>query len=186
MDITQDGRTVFVGVTSGLNEIIDLHVLDLDGDDSTRELLATGGHTVQAKLSPDGKLLAYSSDHTGRFEVYVQPYPDLGATVRVSPNGGQEPLWSPAGDCIYYRSLNGSRVMAVDVLGRNPLQLGAESLLMEGDFAPGIRWGRKWDIHPAGDRFLVLQVEDIDPPREIRVVRNWFTELERLVPTQSR
>ena len=71
----------------------------------------------------------------------------------------------------------------VDVLGGDPLQFGREELLFEGNFDPGPRWGTKWDIHPDGDRYLMLQIELSDNPREIRVVSNWFAELERLVPT---
>jgi Tol biopolymer transport system component len=182
MDITRDGRTVFLGATSGLNEIIDIHVLGLEGDGATQPLLELGAHAVQAKLSPDGRLLAYASDRSGRFEVYVQSFPEAGGTVRVSPRGGQEPLWSPSGDLIYYRSMNGKQIFAVEVEDRDPLRLGTETLIAEGDFDPGIRWGRKWDIHPDGDRFLVLQVESYESPGGIQVVKNWFSELEELVP----
>jgi len=115
--------------------------------------------------------------------VYVQSFPDMGATIRVSPNGGQEPLWSPSGDRLYYRSENGRSVFAVDALGGDPLRFGREELLFEGNFAPGIRWGRNWDIHPDGKRFLMLPLESAQSPGEIRVVVNWFAELERLVPS---
>jgi len=140
---------------------------------------------IQAKLSPDERWVAYASDLSGRLEVYVQPFPNLGATIRVSPNGGQEPLWSPSGDRLYYRSITGRRVFAVDVLDEEPLRFGREELLFEGDFTTGIRWGRKWDIHPDGDRFLMLRVDYPAAPEGIRVVANWFGELERLVPSND-
>ena len=90
-----------------------------------------------------------------------------------------------SGDRLYYRSIDGREVFAVDVLSGEPLRFGLEELLFEGDFDPGIRWGSKWDIHPDGDRFLMLQLEHPENPREIRVVSNWFAELERLVPTDD-
>jgi hypothetical protein len=99
-----------------------------------------------------------------------------------SANGGTEPLWSPKGDRLYYRSEAGTRVYAVDVVRTDPLRFGQETLLFDGSFAPPIKWGRKWDIHPDGDRFLMLEHENMDPVEGIRVVTNWFTELERLVP----
>ena len=183
MEITHDGRTVLLGATPSLNDIIDLHVLDLDGDGATRPLLELDANVIQPKLSPDGRLLAYASDRSDRFEIYLQSFPRPGATIRVSPNGGQEPLWSPSGDRIYYRSVNGKQIFAVNILDSDPLRLGPEQLLVEGDFAPGIRFGRKWDIHPDGERFLVLKIETSETPKVIRVVRNWFNELEQLVPT---
>jgi len=160
----------------------DIHLLPLDGDGSSRPLLATDADEIHPKLSPDGRWLAYASDVTGRPEVYVQPFPDLGAVVRASPDGGQEPLWSPAGDRLYFRSPSGRQVFAVDVLADGPLQLGRAQLLFEGDYQPGLRWGRLWDLHPDGDRFLMLQVESLQSPTSIQVVVNWSAELEGQVP----
>ena len=74
-------------------------------------------------------------------------------------------------------------VLVAEVLDADPLRFGPETLLIEGNFTPAIKWGRKWDIHPDGDRFLMLENESVDTVDGIRVVTNWFTELERLVPT---
>jgi serine/threonine protein kinase len=180
-DITRDGRSVVFGSAGEMGENLDVNLLNLDGRKTTA-LLDSDADEIQPKLSPDERWLAYASDVTGRREVYAKSFPDMGATVRVSPNGGQEPLWSPSGDRLYYRSQNGRQVFAVDVIG-DPLRFGREVLLFEGTFTPGIRWGRKWDIHPAGDRFLMLPLESAQSPKEIRVVVNLFGELERLVPS---
>ena len=180
-DFTRDGRSVVFGSTDKTGENLDVYLLDLDGG-TMSVLLDSDADEIQPKLSPDERWLAYTSDVTGRREVYVKSFPDMGATIRVSPNGGQEPLWSPSGDRLYYRSQSGRQVFAVDVSG-DPLRFGREQLLFEGTFTPGIRWGRKWDIHPDGDRFLMLPMESTQSPQEIRVVLNWFAELERLVPT---
>jgi serine/threonine protein kinase/Tol biopolymer transport system component len=183
-DISRDGRTVlFVGAI-GANANFDISVLHLDNGPTTAPLIATSAQEIKPALSPDDRWLAYASNVTGRLEVYVQPFPDLGATIRVSPNGGTEPIWSPSGDRLYYRSENGRRVFAVDVISGDPLRFGSEELLFEGSFEPGVKWGSKWDIHPDGDRFLMLQAEYPDPPDGIRVIVNWFDELERLVPTE--
>jgi serine/threonine-protein kinase len=183
--ITSDGRTVLFTSAAGVDANFDVYLLDLEGEPNISPLLATGANETYPSLSPDERWLAYVSDVSGDFEVYVQPFPGLGAIIRVSPNGGHEPLWSPTGDRLYYRSANGSRVFAVDVLGREPLRFGREKLLFEGDFAGGVVFGRKWDIHPDGDRFLMLQIEHPEAPTGIRVVSNWFAELERLVPTDN-
>jgi serine/threonine-protein kinase len=185
MDITGDGSTVIFISRAGAQGNFNIGALHLDGEAKMESLIETSANDCHPILSPDERWLAYASDVSGRLEIFVQSYPNLGGTVRVSPNGGMEPLWSPDGDRLYYRSANGRRVFAVDVLGGDPLRFGKEELLFDGSFAVGIRWARKWDIHPAGDRFLMLQVENPDPVDGIRVVNNWFTELERLVPTKN-
>ena len=183
-DMTRDGRTLlFVGAI-GANANFDISVLHLDNGPTTAPLIDTSAQEIKPALSPDDRWLAYASNVTGRLEVYVQPFPDLGATIRVSPNGGTEPIWSPSGDRLYYRSQNGRRVFAVDVISGDPLRFGSEELLFEGSFEPGVTWGSKWDIHPDGEKFLMLQAEYPDPPEGIRVIVNWFEELERLVPTE--
>ena len=146
-------------------------------------MIATDDNDCHPILSPDNHWLAYASDVSGRMEVYVKPYPSLEGRLRVSANGGTEPLWSPDGERLYFRSEHGRRVFAVDILDTDPLDFGQERLLFEGNFAPSIRWGRKWDIHPDGDRFLMLEHESADAIEGIRVVTNWFSELERMVPT---
>ncbi|MCK5376603.1 MAG: PD40 domain-containing protein, partial [Acidobacteria bacterium] len=182
-EITSDGRIVLFTSAAGVEANFDIHLLDLEGEPTISPLLATEANEAYPSLSPDERWLAYVSDASGDFEVYVQPFPDLGAIARVSPNGGHEPLWAPSGDRIYYRSAEGTRVYAVDVLSHDPLRFGREELLFEGDFAGGVGFGSKWDIHPDGDRFLMLQIEHPEAPEGIRVIVNWFDELERLVPS---
>jgi hypothetical protein len=161
---------------------MNLYLLHLDGESATEPLLATDFNEIHPALSPDDRWLAYASDVTGKYEVYVQPFPDLGATIRVSPKGGHEPVWSPSGDRLYYRSLDGRQAFAVEVRSDGPVSVGKEELLFEGDFAPGIRWGSKWDIHPEGDRFLMLQLDHPKPVEGIRVVVNGLAEASRSTP----
>ncbi len=181
-DITRDGRTVLFAAALTADDDLDLYLLRLDDEPTSAPLLATEADEIHPALSPDDRWLAYASDLTGRHEVYVRPFPEPGATIRVSPNGGHEPLWSPAGDRLYYRSLDGHRVLGVDVRGGDAPRFGEEEALFEGHFATPTRWGRKWDIHPDGERFLMLEVEHPKPVEGIRVVVNWLAELERLVP----
>ena len=183
MDMTRDGRTVIFISKGGVQGTFDIQVLHFDGELTISPLMETSADEIHPKLSSDERWLAYSSNASGRLEIFVQPFPGLGATIRVSPNGGVEPLWSPSGDRLYYRSENGRRVFAVDVLAGDPLQFGREELLFDGSYTPSIKWARKWDIHPDGDRFLMLQIESPEPVEGIRVVTNWFAELERLVPS---
>ena len=63
--------------------------------------------------SPDGRWLAYSSDETGQFEIYVQRYPDGADKRRISTDGGLAPVWSPNGRELFYRVASGDSVMVV-------------------------------------------------------------------------
>jgi serine/threonine-protein kinase len=184
LDITRDGKTVVFQSPQGSTDVVfRLALLHMDGESITRSILETAGNAMLGNLSPDDRWIAYASDATGRLEVYAQPFPSPGPTVRISSNGGTEPIWAPSGERIYYRSPNGRRVFAVDVDVEtdSSLTVGKEELLFEGPFPAGIQWGRKWDIDPDGDRFLMFEFESPDIPDGIRVVVNWDTELERLI-----
>jgi len=184
-DITGDGRTVLIGSGLRPGEDLDILLLRMGDEPTTEPLLSSDADETHPALSPDERWIAYASDVTGTFEVYAERFPDLGEKVRISASGGQEPRWSPSGDRLYYRSTDGRKVFGIDVTGGDIIRFGPESLLFQGSFSPGPRWGANWDIHPDGDRFLMLQLERPDNPREIRVVTNWFAELERLVPTSD-
>jgi len=75
--------------------------------------LTTGLLGGKWRFSPDGKCMAYISDESGRFEVYVQPYPGPGGKWQISTEGGVEPVWARNGRELFYR--NGDQMMAVEI-----------------------------------------------------------------------
>lgn len=84
---------------------------------------------------PDGRWVVYAARETGREEqVYVQPYPGPGGRVVISPGGGIEPVWSPTGREIFYRSVDGTRMMSVDVRTEPTLTVGDPRFLFPGRF----------------------------------------------------
>ncbi len=112
-------RLVFREIRPDTGE--DLGVLSMEGDRSTAPLVVTEFVERNAELSPDGRWIAYESNASGSFEVYVRPFPavDEGQWL-VSTNGGQRPLWSPDGRELFYLSgpvnLNRPALMAVPIL----------------------------------------------------------------------
>jgi serine/threonine-protein kinase len=66
---------------------------------------------TMAMFSPDGRWIAYTSDETGRFEVYVRPFPGPGAKWQISTNGGLWPSWSPQGRELFYEEVSSRRIM---------------------------------------------------------------------------
>jgi serine/threonine-protein kinase len=132
------------------------------------------------RLSPDGRWMAMTSGESGRSEVYVEPYPPTGERWMISSGGGEEPVWSPRADKIYYRY--GNTWMAADVTSKPRFSAGTPTFMFEGDFANSP--GYSYDIHPDGRRFLVMKRGEGPPPTTLHVIHNWFEELKRLVPTE--
>ena len=163
----------------------DLGVVTLHGERSSEPLLATEFSEHNGDVSPDGRWLAYQSNASGQFEVYVRPFPNVDAgRWQVSPGGGVEPLWGPDGRELFYRVQSGG-VFAVTVETNPSFSVGNPEVEIEGDYFRAI--GRNYDISPDGKRFLLIregeQDADSASSAQLVLVQNWFQELKRLVPT---
>ncbi len=164
----------------------DIGILPLEGEGEPEYIIATDDGECCAQFSPDGKWLAYVSDELGRQNVYVSPFPEPNAKWLISEEeeGGAQPVWSPDGTELFYRI--GDRTMVVSIQTRNQtLEVGKPRLLFEGRYVshstpPGMQY---YDIHPDGQRFLMLKEGTAQDQGQINVVLNWFEELKRLVPT---
>ncbi|MEQ1760453.1 MAG: protein kinase [Vicinamibacterales bacterium] len=140
---------------------------------------------LSADISPNGRWLAFDSNETGQYEIYVRPYPDA-ARQRwtISSTGGRQPVWSPDGRELFYRDFTGA-VFAVPVTTEGPsLAPGKAVKLFEGTgFTGGGSSGssQTYDISPDGRRFVMIKVPGPSQPA-LTVMVNWFSELTRLVP----
>jgi serine/threonine-protein kinase len=135
------------------------------------------------RFSPDGRWLAYVSDESGRFEIYVQPYPGPGGKWQISTEGGTEPMWNPNGRELFYRS--GDKMMAVEIATQPGFAAGKPRMLFEGQYQPTPGTFPNYDVSPDGQRFLMLKPTEQAQaaPTQINVVLNWFEELKQKVPT---
>ena len=168
-----DGRR---GVTN-----VDIAAASVGAPDELRQIVATDFFEGDPALSPNGRWLAYVSDRTGRAEIWVQGYPD-GVAVRVSTNGGYEPMWSADGRELYY--LQGNALMAVAVETEGEFAFEAPVQLFTGRYfvAPGAL-ASSYDVARDG-RFLMIEppgASTATAPASIVVVENWTEELKRLV-----
>ena len=118
-----------------------------------RPFVATPAHEVMPDLSPDGRWLAYASDESGRQEVYVQPVPGPGPRLQVSIAGGREPLWSPQGGTLFYRSPQSSVIAARLELA--PLRIAQWDTLFVDQFQRAAT-RRNWSVFPSGKEFLMI------------------------------
>jgi serine/threonine-protein kinase len=176
--ISPDGTLLlFVRLSSETSG--DIYQASLSGNSEVRPVLETAAYDGSAKLSPDGRWLAYTSNDSGRMEVYLRPFPEPDQRWQVSTEGGTQPLWNPNGREIFYRS--GDKMMVVSVsTGRAPT-LSAPTLLFETPYAFGAGVTiPNYDISADGRRFVMVK-EDSNASR-LNVVINWFEELKRLVP----
>jgi serine/threonine-protein kinase len=199
-----EGQGAQLAPTTGRNdsEVVFTEVTTSNRGDIKLLNLATGKVTTLVEsraderggaVSPDGRWLAYESDRSGRFEVYVQPFPSLagGQVVPVSADGGVQAKWARSGKELFYVTPDGA-IMAVAVQPHGSTwSAGAPVKLIEGPYATQSEQGAT--IAPQydtidGQRFLMLKegtrTAGTPASPQLVVVQNWTEELRRLVPVK--
>jgi Tol biopolymer transport system component len=187
-DWSADGNHLAVVNYSG-----DIVILSQSGGrTSATPWLSTPAYEQYPMWSPDGRWLAYSSNDSGKSEVYVQPYPGPGPRVQISRGGGVSPVWSRDGREIFYAQGNSRgtadidhpivSIMAAPITLTPTITAGTPHKLFEGPYAITGQ-ARGFDVSPDGKRFLMVLPEEHlpRPATEITIVQNWFEELRRLV-----
>ncbi len=180
--ISSDGKTIVFRQNSDITGR-DIGMVRLEGESEPEMLLQTPFEEHTGMLSPDDRWLTYVSNESGREEIYVRPFPDLGGKWQVSTDGGTEPMWSRDGRELFYR--NGDKMMAVAISTEPELAPGKPTLLFEGRYLSGVSAGNpatNYDVAPDG-RFVMIRTAEGSGLTQINVVLNWLEELKRLVPT---
>jgi serine/threonine-protein kinase len=177
---SRDGRWLVVSVGGSSDDVLALRV----GQDTLPQpVLSESFDEFFPALSPDGRWLAYVSNESGRSEVYLRPFPDtrLGKW-QLTTDGGVEPLWSSNGRELFFRSLDRSAILSVD-LGRGPAAATPRVVarLPASDDFEGNPRNRLFAASASG-RFLMIQrANATDVSGDMVVVLNWFTELRTKV-----
>jgi Tol biopolymer transport system component len=179
-DWSPDGATLLIEVNGGdgRNDIATVPA----GGGVLQRVVESAPNEQGGQLSPDGRWLAYTSDESGRPEVYVQPFPDLDAKWQISTGGGHQPRWSQRGDELFYRGVG--EVMAVKVSSSSSFSAGRPMRLFADTFTDASAARSSYDVAGDAQRFLMVkEVDDsgADVPR-IQLVLGWFDELRRRVP----
>ncbi len=152
VDWSLDGRFIVYMDTSAT----DVGVLPVgDGDERTpRPILESAAAEINLRLSPDDHWLAYESNESGTWEVWLQSFPELETKIQVSRGGGSHPEWRRDGKELFYLAPDRS-LMAVELTGDDDLQPGTPQALFSSR-ALGHVGKQNYDLSPDGQRFLMI------------------------------
>jgi serine/threonine-protein kinase len=179
--ITPDGGRLLLGEVAP-STAADVCQLVLTGEQKTEPLIQTSFAEYSPKISPDGRWVAYQSNESGQFQIYVRPFPavDTGRW-QLSTSGGTRPVWARNGRELFY--LNASDLLtAVSIASRgSTLQAGNPTTVLDRAYYSGFNLGA-YDVSLDGQRFLMIKeppdANQQSTPVSIDVVLNWQEELK--------
>ena len=173
-DWTRDGKHLVFNAGGGRKGI---WVLDLAAAQLKPALLAGGFNQGQTRVSPDGRWFAYSSNESGKFEVYVQNFPPSGGKWQISTGGGAEPQWRDDGKELFYVQ-DDRTLMAVDIHSTpGRFEAGIPKPLFSAAFTANAR--NRFVIAPGGQKFLLVTRVEQSSRNPFTLVLNWTEGLRR-------
>ena len=182
--LSSDGKTV---VLNYYNKALDIGLLSIEGNHEYGTLLGEKHSEGQPQISHNGKWIAYTSNESGRNEIYVRPFPEVDkGKWQISTGGGDSPLWSRDDRELFYRS--GDAFVSVPVRSDPVFSPGTAQILFRGTY---VNEGASatWDISSDGKWFLMIKesaaaITTSPGPRKINIVLNWFEELKARAPVK--
>jgi Tol biopolymer transport system component len=165
-DWTADMRTIVITQSHpGTRE--DIWLLPAADGAEPRVYAARPFNELQGVVSPDGQWMAYASDESGQFEIYVDSFPTPGRRGKLTSGGGMEPRWSGNGSEVFFRRGPEIHAVAVDLSATQPEGIASVKLFETGGDI------RAYDVTRDGQRFLVNVPAPEEAPRSISMVINW-------------
>jgi Tol biopolymer transport system component len=183
-DVTRDGAHVILHqITSGRG--YDLVVVPLATPKHSETFASTRFNEIQARFSPDGKWVAYASDESGRFEVYVRPFPAGSGQWPISSEGGVQPEWRGDGKELFFLSATG-KLMGADVsaVGETFAARAPKELLTVDVPETVAPYPSDYAVSADGQNFLINTTVDQTVKPALTVLLNWQEELKQRVPTR--
>jgi Tol biopolymer transport system component/predicted Ser/Thr protein kinase len=184
-DWSRDGRLVLgFGVAPGTQR--DIWVLPVTPEGrptgTVQPYVRTSFNESWARFSPDTRWVAYQSDESGRYEVYIQSFPEKRGAVQVSESGGQYPQWGPGGHELFYVSPNGKLLSVNLTPGSNSVKPSAPRELF---VLPTVDIGwSPYDVTADGQRFLVRATPEKGAALPLTVIVNWPALLKKGAESQ--
>jgi Tol biopolymer transport system component/tRNA A-37 threonylcarbamoyl transferase component Bud32 len=170
-DWSSDGRTVLLQA-GGLATSWDIYAVAVDSGHVT-PLRQTAAYEIQPRFSPDAKWIAYASNETGRWEVFVEPFPATGRRSQVSRDGGSQPVWRRDGSELFFVAPDG-KIMSAELTRGTTLPASPAKPLFQTRMRPTYPpFPPNYDVSPDGQRFLVEGVRPDTGP-VITVIVDWM------------
>lgn len=167
-------QNVLLYVPEGAAQTSDIYIASISGEAEPQPFVATEAAEFHAQFSSDGSMVAYTSDETGRPEVFVAAFPQPGGRWQVSQGGGSEPRWNRNGRELFYIDPE-NYIVAVEVdettMG---FQTGAARRLFQFHGAGGF-W--RYDVDPDGTRFLVTVPLEEDLAMPVTLITDWTRKM---------
>ncbi len=178
-DWSHDGRYIaFERMDPKGKTKFDIWILPTSGDHKPFAYLQTPFNEGGAMFSPDGHWMAYESDQSGSFEIYLSPFPAGGSKWQVSQGGGVQALWSRDGNKLYYIAPGGKLMEAAIKENGSAVQIGTPQELFQEQFQDSTSSGQSYAVAPDGKRFLVDKaLQGASPP--LTLVANWTAGIQK-------
>ena len=156
----------------------DIYVQSTDPGSELTPLMAEPAVETSPAISPDGRWIAYASDESGERVVYVRPFPNVNdGKFTVSLRSASSPRWAPDGSELYYKTTDG-QFMAAEIISGTTFIVGERTTLFpfRGMVTGNVH--AQYDVHPDGDRFLMIQLGDASMTSVLVVIENFTAELD--------
>ena len=157
----------------------EIWVTNMSGTPDPKPLLqSTIFNQIQGAFSPDGHFISYTSDESGRYEIYVQRFPATTDKWPISSGGGGQPTWSANGHELFYLSYD-KKIMAVDVKVGKTFESGIPHPLLYISSLKELGGGNSYAVTSDGQRFLINTLVEADQSSPMKIVLNWTASLKK-------
>jgi serine/threonine-protein kinase len=179
--LSRDGAWWIYRTTNLVADLGNIMAIQAGSDSEPIALVETPYQEAQATLSPDGQWFAYSSERSGRREVYVRPFPEADGEFQISNGGGSSPVWGHLGRELFY--LDGSDMLVAATYTASPgFSIESQETLFDAsDYSMGTRGTPAgYDVTRDDQRFVMIREDDApDAGVELILVQNLFEELKQ-------